>query len=507
MVFTRAQRNRLEETGLHNLAELSSDDDSSTLSASDLYEHFFDTMDGDHEMPNDPEHEENNDDEMDEENEGEGNNGLLGNLPENIANNPQFHATVADRVLDGLLRHLPVNNNQDRERITYMDAFKSIKDFDKKIDVSDWIKYFKLGAAGLTLQQKLRLFRAKLGAECYSWYANKETDGVPRDLDDWFEELKKEFGLTPERRREAILARKQKEDEDAGDFIRDILSLCKRYNHRMLETEKVAFIRDNVHYKYRRQFNHYNVHAETVKETEKSLRGAMKFEKEKTARAVHLNSTDEPSGTSSNPRSKGKGKEGHSSDDPDNECTYQSSSKSQKGKGQPSKDKDKPQTGSSNSGNSSRGNGRGSYRQNKPQNFQSNSRGWNSNRNQQMGMQPNYQTRQQFNPQGQQYQQYNQWQPPMQQQFQPVYQQQQQQSPNYMPVSGRQQKPLTCFRCGGIGHYSFTCPTDPGMQASGSQGGMQQNRGRKRGRGGNHGHRDRSQSGNRDSGNGGGGEW
>ena len=175
------------------------------------------------------------------------------------------------------------------EKNSYRDAFDSVKDFTTSVNVNDWIKYFRLATEGLSQVAKLRLFRAKLAAECYSWYANKDADGEMRALDDWFDELREEYSLAPERLREAIVARKQKEGESAEAYIRDILTLCKRYHSWMPETEKIAFIRDNVYFKYKRHFNLLNVHASTVRMTEQSLRAAMDFEKE---RALRFNSVN-----------------------------------------------------------------------------------------------------------------------------------------------------------------------------------------------------------------------
>ena len=143
---------------------------------------------------------------------------------------------------------------------------------------------------GLSHVAKRRLFRAKLAAEYYYWYAIKDAEGEMRALDDWFDELRGILSRPKDKEKDkAIVARKQKERESAEAYIRDIPTLCKRYHSWMPETEKIGFIRYNVYFKYMRHFNLLNVHASTVRMTEQSLRAAMNFEKK---RALLFNSVN-----------------------------------------------------------------------------------------------------------------------------------------------------------------------------------------------------------------------
>lgn len=393
----------------------------------------------------------------------------------------------ANAFLASLARLVSQPPRHSADTNTYRDAFDSIKDFKSKLNVDDWIRYFKLAAVGLSLHQKLRLFRAKLASECYSWYANKESDGKFRTLDDWFAELRQEFGLSPERQREAIVARKQKEGEPPDEFIRDVLSLCKRYHAQMPETEKVAFIRDNVFFKYRRQFTHYNVHAKTVRETEESLRAAMEFERDRASRAVNAVQTEAATGasTAANPRKRLKGK-GQAANEPDEETALfagQEPRSQFRGNHNPQNrgGKNNQPHSSHNPRGRIRGAGQQSARQ--PQFPQTagipttfppayNPRAMKGFMPPMMPQPPYFCQPLNCTPPGQQQ--------PFPQQFQPMYAHQQQgyQQDGFVPPQPMGQNDrranLRCYKCLGIGHFSAECPSaavfqNPRGQNSGQQ--------------------------------------
>ena len=170
----------------------------------------------------------------------------------------------------------------------YRDAFVSVKDFSSSISVQDWIRYFKLATEGLEEDEKIRLFRAKLETECYGWYATLDSDGKKRSIDQWIEELREEFTLTPQQMRQAIQDRKQKEGEEARRFIREIITLCKRYNPSMHESEQLQYITDNVHPRYRDLYIRFSAHDETAKDAEISLQTAMRESGREAAIPVNL---------------------------------------------------------------------------------------------------------------------------------------------------------------------------------------------------------------------------
>ena len=67
----------------------------------------------------------------------------------------------------------------------------------------------------------------------------------------------------------------QKEGEDAGEFIREISTLCDRYNQYMAEDDKMDHVAENVHPKYKEVFAYLNAHSSSLEMVENSLRGAM----------------------------------------------------------------------------------------------------------------------------------------------------------------------------------------------------------------------------------------
>ena len=180
------------------------------------------------------------------------------------------------------LATLFVHRQGDRngEPNAYRRAESAIRQFEAATDVEDWIKHFQRETEDLSHTQKMQLFRAKIMKECFAWYNDVEENAENDDrrvwsIHTWLEQLKKAYKPTSVQLRAAITARKQKEEEDAGKFIKEMVTLCKRYQPRMTIEDKIAYIEANVHPKYQRTFQLLNTHANSIEMAEQSLRNAM----------------------------------------------------------------------------------------------------------------------------------------------------------------------------------------------------------------------------------------
>ena len=173
-------------------------------------------------------------------------------------------------------------NCRDKEepRNSFRNSEAATRDFDDATDVDEWIKHFLRESDGISHVQKMQLFRMKTSAKCFAWYNATEADIEDSEawtVHDWLRRLQKDFKPTSVQLRNAITSRVQKEGEDAGIFIKDMVALCKRYQPQMSVEDMIAYIEAAIDGRYKGMFQVFNLHVTSIQKTESSLRGAMKY--------------------------------------------------------------------------------------------------------------------------------------------------------------------------------------------------------------------------------------
>ena len=147
-------------------------------------------------------------------------------------------------------------------------------------DVTWWIEKFKALSARLPEEKKLELFQIKVAKNNWDWFLTNqkeaEKDGTAQSSAKWLESLQNRFETTREQRRNAILQRKQAENEEPEVFVAAIKRLCLQYDAHISDDDVLNFIRDNVHAKYRQSFFCLTSQAATVANPAKVLQTVMK---------------------------------------------------------------------------------------------------------------------------------------------------------------------------------------------------------------------------------------
>ena len=158
---------------------------------------------------------------------------------------------------------------------TIRDISARIKEFSSKTEVTEWTDIFRRATRHLSEVDKLDMFHSKITPNYFAWFSTLEKDGIEKTCEDWLQNLEQKFKRNPTELRDLVTSRKQLEGENPEDFIAEIRERCHRYNPLMLESEIVAFIRDNVNEKYAKKFVSLNIHSTTLSMTLQSLRAAM----------------------------------------------------------------------------------------------------------------------------------------------------------------------------------------------------------------------------------------
>lgn len=195
----------------------------------------------------------------------------------NLIQSPEIQALAA--LLASTAQRSSETQNQESVAQKFRGAEAAVLAFDNKVDVDDWGQHFLKETESLNAEQQLRLFRMKTAKVAFAWQCDTEAKANREEwtIHDWLLSLRKEFKPTSVQLRAAITSRKQREDENAETFIRDMVALCKRYQPSMAIEDKIAYITANVHPRYDRMFRALNIHATSISMTEQSLRGAMDF--------------------------------------------------------------------------------------------------------------------------------------------------------------------------------------------------------------------------------------
>lgn len=163
-----------------------------------------------------------------------------------------------------------------RPTISYKEVDSAVRDFSPKLNVEDWVRHFREETYLLSASDRMRLFRKKVVAECFAWHAARSKEGKISGLDQWLDALTAHFQMKPTHHRDAIMARKQADGEDARTFVRAVHALCNTYNPQLGFDEIKSYITDNVHPNYKDRFIDLGCHATTLDMIETSLRTAMR---------------------------------------------------------------------------------------------------------------------------------------------------------------------------------------------------------------------------------------
>lgn len=156
-------------------------------------------------------------------------------------------------------------------------ADKGVRAFDPKLDVSNWIHHFEDITRNLPEDEKFGIFRNKMSAgSCFDWFVSRHREMAKMTVSQWLAKLETSFASDPLRRKNELRNRKQREGEEASDFIRDIDTLCIRYMPKMTVLDKIGYISDNVNPKYAFEFARISTHDRTLHDVELSLRNAMR---------------------------------------------------------------------------------------------------------------------------------------------------------------------------------------------------------------------------------------
>ena len=166
---------------------------------------------------------------------------------------------------------------QLRQELRFSVAERSVAEFSRSTNVTDWVKNFRVATAGLDGRLKMDLFRMKIAVHCSDWFHEMNECDDHLDVAEWLHLLTLEYQMTSAQLRAAVEDRRQAEGESPSEYIRDKLNRCKRYLPQMTEEDKLAYIEAGVHAKYRQLYIQYNIHATTVKMAESSLRAAMRY--------------------------------------------------------------------------------------------------------------------------------------------------------------------------------------------------------------------------------------
>ena len=207
-----------------------------------------------------------------------------------IATPPQRRSTSnsGESEEDGVLLNVTTEERamhpkpQLRQELRFSIAERSVAEFSRLTNVTDWVKNFRVATDGLDERLKLDLFRMKIAKHCSDWFFEINDCEEHLDVTEWLHLLTSEYQMTSAQLRAAIEDRRQADGESPSEYIRDKLSRCKKYLPEMTEEDKMAYIEAGVHAKYREKYVMFNVHATTVKMAESSLRGAMRHCDEQT---------------------------------------------------------------------------------------------------------------------------------------------------------------------------------------------------------------------------------
>lgn len=157
-------------------------------------------------------------------------------------------------------------------------AERTVRPFDPSFDVSNWIHHFKDITQNLPEIEQFGILRAKLSAgPTFDWFVSRHREMKHMDVERWLLLLEASFASDPLRRKNALRGRKQREGEDAAEYVREIDTLCIRYMPNMSVLDKIGYIADNVHPKYAHEFARISTHDRTLVDVELSLRNAMKL--------------------------------------------------------------------------------------------------------------------------------------------------------------------------------------------------------------------------------------
>ena len=180
------------------------------------------------------------------------------------------------------------NRNETKAtKNTFRTASSLIRPFNPLNDVDDWVELFELETRNLADDDRVRIFRTKIQDHCAAWFASMRREKECRSTFEWLSILRETFRKTAFALRNAIKNRTQLDLEDAGTFIRDIRTLCYRYNAHMTQEDMMAYISETVHPKYQQKYQDYNAHAKDTTDCEQSLRAAMEaVHKDNSKRAV-----------------------------------------------------------------------------------------------------------------------------------------------------------------------------------------------------------------------------
>lgn len=163
------------------------------------------------------------------------------------------------------------------QRNDYKRASQMVRAFRPDMDVDDWVEHFITETEGLDETDKLAIFRMKIYDACFDWYNSMQREHKFCTVSEWMACLTATYRKKAKELRAAIRDRKQKEGEDAGIFVRDVVSRCVRYNPLMTTDDKISHIVENVHPLYQDMFRVVSIHAKSIADIEESLRGTMEF--------------------------------------------------------------------------------------------------------------------------------------------------------------------------------------------------------------------------------------
>lgn len=118
--------------------------------------------------------------------------------------------------------------------------------FDGSGNVTHWLLSYALATDGKDEPTKLRMLIKSMKGQAYTWFCSTKmadmSAGVNATSAMWTERLKAFYGKTPGQSLDELEGRKQRENEDAVAYVRDMLRLCGEVEPGMAEATKLRHL-------------------------------------------------------------------------------------------------------------------------------------------------------------------------------------------------------------------------------------------------------------------------
>lgn len=128
---------------------------------------------------------------------------------------------------------------------------KEIPKFDGKGNINYWLLAFN-SATEANPDKRVKLLLQALIGPAGEWFCSQKlADGDTQvTYEQWVERLKSYFGRSRQSFRQALAARKQRENETPDEYVRDVLRLCNEADPSMHEDLKLSYLQKGLLPKY-----------------------------------------------------------------------------------------------------------------------------------------------------------------------------------------------------------------------------------------------------------------